>query len=263
MSLDKLGIPPLQYDTSSHIDLAPSAKLYTLESSSVGEEHRPDLHAIGLDFLDELSDRSFRMRFGTTKPNEKKLSRLVDHFLDGRRHPHAMLLLMHEQQLLGAASIFGHTLRALAYGEVTDTSHVAELSVTVTDELQGQGLGKLLLTQARQYAISAGYTHVYFGFESANEASRRMVERVCGAEQLVAGATNPRDKYYRLTMPSLDFSDIEQTMRAYCDGETPLLEDLEDHSYRYPRLAHTKLGRKVLDTLESIDIVLPSGFRFR
>ncbi len=261
MNIEHLGAQPLEYDPSTAGELPRHAQLYTLRSEEIVGQEKGDLRDIGLTFLNQLGDKSFRMRFGIPKPYATRLGRLVDHFLEGRTHPHVMLLLLHEQRLLGAASVFRHQLRASAFGEIIDTIHVAELSVTIADELQGQGLGKLLLSQARQFAIDAAFTHVYFSFEPANHASRRMVESVCGVDQLVAGASNPRDKYFRITPHDPELDLIEQTMRVYCDDTSESSLQSTETAQKYPRLSTTKFGRRVLEALESIEIMLPEGLR--
>ncbi len=261
MSIEHLGVRPLERDQSLDGELPQHARLYTLRSQDILDNDKDDLHEIGVTFLKQLGDTSFRMRFGAPKPDTRRLIRLVDHFLDGQAHPHAMLLLLHDQHLLGAASIFHHQLRASPSEDVVDTTHVAELSITIADQLQCKDLGKLLMAQARQFAVNTGCTHAYFGFEPTNEASRRMVEAVCGADQLVAGANNPRDKYYRIATFDPSLERLEQTMRRYCDDVSDVNNQPTEEAPKYARFSTAKLGRKVLEALESIEIKLPEGLR--
>lgn len=261
MAIEHLGGQPIE--TSLGTELPRSARLYTLRSDQIHVANKPELRDIGVDFLDELvGENSFRMRFGTPKPSAEKLARLVDHFLSDQSYSHTLLLLMHHKNLLGACSIYPHRLRGTPGGDIVDTEHVVEFSATVADELQGQGLGKLLLTRARDYAIANGSTHAYFGFEPGNQASRHVVDRVFGSNNLIAGATNPRDKYYRLiNSPTDDYATLEQAMCSYCDGK--LIEPIQslDDANVMTRFSRTNFGRRVIQALNDADISLPESFK--
>ena len=261
MAIEHLGGQPIE--TSSDIELPRSAKLYTIRSDQIHVASKPELHDIGMDFLNELvGEDSFRMRFGTPKPNADKLARLVDHFLSDQSYPHTLLLLMLRKHLLGACSIYPHRLRSTPGSDIIDTNHVVEFSATIADELQGQGLGKLLLTRARDHAVANGSTHAYFGFEPANQASRHVVDHVFGSDNLVAGATNPRDKYYRLIVPPADdYAILEQAMRSYCDSkQTEPIQILDDANIM-TRFSRTNFGRRIIQVLDTIEVSLPENLR--
>ena len=129
-----------------------------------------------------------------------------------------MVLLTYESTLIGAASIFDYKLRErFGAEEIIDADHVVELSVTIADGFQGQGLGAELLQIAAQAAADDGKTHVYTSFNPENDRSRKLVQSVLGSANIVAGMNNIEDKFWRLpNVSSREQVHLERVMQKFC-----------------------------------------------
>ncbi|MEZ6330814.1 MAG: GNAT family N-acetyltransferase [Candidatus Saccharimonadales bacterium] len=159
-----------------------------------------------------------------------------------------MLLLLHEAKLIGACSIFDYPLRdSMGSSTVIDTDDVVELAVTISDEQQGKKLGTVLLEQAVQVAGADGKTHVYTSFNSSNDRSRRLAERILGSANIVAGKDNLQDKFWRIPgVPADDYMILENAMRLYCGDESTELDDTK-RGNRIDRIG--KFGRDILSKI--------------
>lgn len=177
---------------------------------------------------------------------------MVEHFVCDKPAPHSTLVLIHEGRLLGASSVFQYNLRETPGGEVVDNESTVEISVTVADDLHHQGIGSLLLTQAKEYAVASGKTYAYFSFEPGNEISRRAITKVLGSSNIVAGSTNPLDKFFRLT-DTVRYPELELAMRRFCGEIAPAEEPVHSR--------HLSLGKFGHQVVKTIEILLPHELR--
>jgi len=221
------------------------ADLLIVDSKFVTQAEAEQWHAAGLEFLSNLSEESFQLRFGSPKPHEVEgLVPLVDYFAFSKKNHHQMILLTLEDELIGAASIFDYRLRERnGATEVIDVEHVVELSVTVSDDYQGQGLGPQLLQAAAEAAVDAGKTHVYTSFNPENDRSRQLVQSVLGSANIVAGKYNITDKFWRLpNVSSKEYSEIELSMKLFCGDAEQTEESAEESPTRIAEVAQD-IGR--------------------
>lgn len=270
--LGKLRLPKPGIDTEqgelSEEEIV--ANLRCVDTATITPEEAAELEGGVRAFLESLSDQSFRMRFGRPKPDDPHgYDNIVQTFLYNSAYPPEVVTLVHEDELIGACSIFRHQLRAKPGGDIVDTEHVVELSLTIADKYQRRGVGTTLLEAASRLAAEPdtiqtedgektipGAAYAYCSFEADNEASRKLIRSVLGSANLVAGATNPRDKYYRLpTDPNqpLDFdpAELERYMHVMCDDPVPEVMDTnENETLRTSQLR--KYGRRALRALRHL-----------
>ena len=137
------------------------------------------------DLFARLSPRSRYQRFlAGTGP--KLPSRMLDALADVDGHDRVGLLALRDSTLVGAA-------RYLRRG---DDRRSADVALTVADELQGRGLGRLLLDELRAHAAERGVARFEFDALATNRAAMRVM-RSLGADlrpdgALVAGAMQVR-----------------------------------------------------------------------
>ncbi len=94
------------------------ADLLIVDSNEITEQEAREWHAAGLEFLSNLSEESFQLRFGSPKPHDREgLIPLIDYFAFSKTNHHQMVLLTHNSVLIGAASIFDYKLRERMGGE--------------------------------------------------------------------------------------------------------------------------------------------------
>jgi L-amino acid N-acyltransferase YncA len=194
----------------------------------------------GLVFLHDLSRESYRMRFDTTKPeSDELLHDRVEYFRFSNERQHKLFLVTDNDRLVAAASLFNYKVGVF---EKTDT--VVELSLTVADDMHRKGVGSYLLSEAIKTASEDGKTHIYTSFSQGNEPSRKFFTEVfCrifgidsildNASPLVAGATNPLDKFWRLPgVVGSEYEDLELLMKRMCGDTIDASEDEGKNSER-------------------------------
>jgi RimJ/RimL family protein N-acetyltransferase len=136
-------------------------------------EDRPHL----ADFFARLSPRSRYLRFLTGMPPHlpsKMLDALAD--VDGDRH--VGLLALDGDRIVGTAR----------YLRQADRPAVADVAFTFADDLQGRGLGRLLMRELQAHAARRGICRFVFDTLATNDASLA-VARSLGARLQPAGAT--------------------------------------------------------------------------
>ena len=168
------------------------------------------LREYGVEFLDGLSTESYYNRFIAGKPTDRRgVEHTVDHFLkfDGRYH--TTIAVLHDNAMIAAASAFEPKDERLR------GKHIAELSVTVADEFQRMGLGRQLLQRVVAQLIDDNFSHVMANFAPGNNASRELINDLLGRNNLVAGATNIKERYYRLGVTKIsDDAELETMLRS-------------------------------------------------
>jgi GNAT superfamily N-acetyltransferase len=136
-------------------------------------EDRPHL----ADFFARLSPRSRYQRFFTGMP-EKLPKRIMDALADVDDDGHVGLVAVRGGRVLGAAR----------YLRRRDTPAVADVAFTVSDELHGQGLGRLLMRELRAHAARRGVKRFVFEVLATNDAALT-VARSLGARLRRDGTT--------------------------------------------------------------------------
>jgi GNAT superfamily N-acetyltransferase len=136
-------------------------------------EDRPGL----ADFFARLSPRSRYQRFFTGMP-EKLPKRIMDALADVDGDSHVGLVAVRGGRVLGAAR----------YLRRRETPAVADIAFTVSDELHGQGLGRLLMRELRAHAARRGIKRFVFDVLATNDAALT-VARGLGARLERDGAT--------------------------------------------------------------------------
>ena len=129
------------------------------------------------DFFARLSPRSRYLRFFTGMPPHlpsKMLDALSD--VDGDRH--VGLLALDGDRVVGTAR----------YLRRADRPAVADIAFTVADDVQGRGLGRLLLRELQAHAARRGITRFIFDTLATNHASLA-VARSLGARLRPDGLT--------------------------------------------------------------------------
>jgi GNAT superfamily N-acetyltransferase len=119
-------------------------------------EDRPHL----ADFFARLSPRSRYQRFFTGMP-EKLPKRIMDALADVDDDGHVGLVAVRGGRVLGAAR----------YLRRRDTPAVADVAFAVSDELHGQGLGRLLMRELRAHAARRGVKRFVFEVLATNDAA--------------------------------------------------------------------------------------------
>jgi RimJ/RimL family protein N-acetyltransferase len=126
-----------------------------------------------------LSPRARRLRFFA----EKRLltDAELDHFVDVDGHQHIAFVAVrtdaagNDQEPLG----FARCLRLTPGGET------AELSITVIDQAQGQGVGSALVARLARAAHTQGIRRFWFETAADNEGMRRLARRLGGVARWV------------------------------------------------------------------------------
>jgi GNAT superfamily N-acetyltransferase len=110
-----------------------------------------------------LSQRSRNLRFMAGVPAQlpPTLLDILD-AADGRNH--VGLMAVHRGRAVGAAR----------YIRVPDGGSEADVAVTVADELQGQGLGRLMVEELMHRAAAGGIERLRFDMLAENRAARAL-----------------------------------------------------------------------------------------
>ena len=110
-----------------------------------------------------LSQRSRNLRFMAGVPAQlpPTLLDILD-AADGRNH--VGLIAVHRGRAVGAAR----------YIRVPDGGSEADVAVTVADELQGQGLGRLMVEELMHRAAASGIERLRFDMLAENRAARAL-----------------------------------------------------------------------------------------
>ena len=119
------------------------------------------------DLFAGLSSRSRYLRFGIGMPPalpRRYLDVLAD--VDGDRH--VAILAVHELRAVGAA-------RYIRSGEVPGE---AEIAVTVTDDFQRRGLGRIRVESLTTLGATRGVEHLTFEILPQNHAARTLADRL-------------------------------------------------------------------------------------
>jgi GNAT superfamily N-acetyltransferase len=129
------------------------------------------------EFFARLSPSSRYQRFFTGMPPKLPSSMLKAlAAVDGDRH--FGLLALRGGEIVGAAR----------YVRRSDTPAVADVAFTVADELQGNGLGRLLMRELQAHAARRGITRFAFDVLATNDAALA-VARLLGARLKREGTT--------------------------------------------------------------------------
>jgi GNAT superfamily N-acetyltransferase len=129
------------------------------------------------EFFARLSPNSRYQRFFTGMPPtlpKSMLKALAN--VDGERH--FGLLALRDGEVIGAAR----------YLRRADSPAVADVAFTVADELQGNGLGRLLMRELEAHAARRGITRFTFDVLATNDAALA-VARLLGARLKRDGTT--------------------------------------------------------------------------
>ena len=122
-----------------------------------------------------LSERSRYLRFHATKDrlSPKELSYLTE--LDNERH-----------LAIGAVGFDGGRERGLGVARFVrdEESSAAEAAITVADDVQGQGLGQILLERLVEAAVERGVRQFWFEVLGENTTMRRLLESVVDARRV-------------------------------------------------------------------------------
>jgi GNAT superfamily N-acetyltransferase len=129
------------------------------------------------EFFARLSPRSRYQRFFTGMP-EKLPRRIMDALSDVDGDSHVGLVAVRGGRVLGAAR----------YLRRADAPAVADVAFTVSDELHGQGLGRVLMRELRAHAARRGIKRFVFEVLATNDAALS-VARGLGAHLQRDGAT--------------------------------------------------------------------------
>jgi GNAT superfamily N-acetyltransferase len=135
-------------------------------------EDRPHL----ADFFARLSPRSRYQRFFTGTPPQLP-SRMLDALSDVDGDRHVGLLAMRGDRIVGAAR----------YLRRADAPAIADVAFSVADELQGRGLGRLLMRELKAHARRRDITRFVFDALATNDAALT-VAHALGARLRPAGA---------------------------------------------------------------------------
>jgi GNAT superfamily N-acetyltransferase len=148
-----------------------------VQLSTLGPEHAAEL----VRGYARLSERSRYHRFFSTKRSlsERDLARLL--MLDGRDHYAIRAAIRTERGWEGIA--VGRLARLSA------SPHTAELAITVLDEYQKRGLGRLLLGRIESAARERGYDRVHGEVLAENRAMLRLAH--AAMPRLVARMQGP------------------------------------------------------------------------
>ena len=160
------------------------AKRHTVQTSTLRDgtevrlrEQSDGDRALLAEFFAGLSQRSRYLRFMSGVPAQLP-SRLLDILdaADGRSH--VGLIAVHR----------GRAVCAARYIRAADGTSQAEVAITVADEFQGQGLGRLMLRELMRRAAASGIDRLRFEMLAENRAVRALVASL-GASQRSDGET--------------------------------------------------------------------------
>ena len=156
--------------TDPHLHLADGAR-YRIRPSGEGDRQRL------LDCFKALSPDTRRLRFFNSKPT-LTLEEL-DYFAgtDGQDHIACVAVRLDEQGREGEALGFARCVR-LGQG-----SEVAEFSITVVDQVQGQGLGSALLDHIMVMARGVGIRRFRCEVLAENAGMRNLAQHLGGEPQ--------------------------------------------------------------------------------
>jgi GNAT superfamily N-acetyltransferase len=129
------------------------------------------------DFFARLSPHSRYQRFFTGMP-PKLPSAMLTALANVDDDRHFGLLALRDGEVVGAAR----------YVRRDDTPAVADVAFTVADELQGNGLGRLLMQELQAHAARRGITRFAFDVLATNDAALA-VARLLGARLRRDGTT--------------------------------------------------------------------------
>ena len=157
--------------------MLPSSPIVLRDGSAVTlRPQTPDDRARLAEFFARLSPASRYQRFFTGMPPKLPSGMLTAlSNVDGDRH--VGLLALQQGRVVGAARYVRR-----------DNSPVADIAFTVADELQGNGLGHLLIRELKAHAARRGITRFVFDVLAANDAALA-VARSLGAHLRRDGAT--------------------------------------------------------------------------
>lgn len=133
--------------------------------------HRDDVRRL----LEGLSARSRRLRF--LQPVPVVPDSLVRLLSDADGVDHVALLARAE----GAPVAMARWIRT------RDRADVADLALTVTDDLQGRGLGRALLVELCRRAVDGGVRHLTYSVSPENRRSSGLLASLGGRDRLTAG----------------------------------------------------------------------------
>jgi GNAT superfamily N-acetyltransferase len=158
--------------------MLPSSPIALRDGSAVQlRPQRPDDGPRLAEFFARLSPHSRYQRFFTGMP--PRLPRAVLKALanvDGERH--VGVIAERDGRVVGAAR----------YVRSEQTPEVADVAFTVADELQGNGLGRLLMQELQAHAARRGITRFAFDVLATNDAALA-VARLLGARLRRDGTT--------------------------------------------------------------------------
>jgi GNAT superfamily N-acetyltransferase len=158
--------------------MLPSSPIALRDGSAVSlRPQTPDDRSRLADFFGRLSAQSRYQRFFTGMPPKLPsgmLTALAN--VDGDRH--FGLLALQGGRVVGAAR----------YVRREASPAVADIAFTVADELQGNGLGQLLIRELQAHAARRGITRFTFDVLATNDAALS-VARVLGARLERDGTT--------------------------------------------------------------------------
>jgi RimJ/RimL family protein N-acetyltransferase len=157
--------------------MLPSSPIPLRDGSAVTlRPQTPDDRARLAEFFARLSPNSRYQRFFTGMPPKLPsgmLSSLAN--VDGDRH--VGLLALQQGRVVGAARYVRR-----------DDSPAADIAFTVADEVQGKGLGNLLIRELKAHAARRGITRFVFDVLATNDAALA-VARSLGARLRRDGTT--------------------------------------------------------------------------
>ena len=166
----------------------------------------PDDRARLAEFFAQLSPSSRYQRFFTGMPPKLPSGTLTAlSNVDGDRH--VGLLALQKGRVVGTARYVRR-----------DNAAVADIAFTVADELQGKGLGHLLIRELKAHAARRGITRFVFDVLAANDAALA-VARSLGARLQRDGTTIDGHDLHRVGR-----RDAEQVERA---GQSPPRRDAQ------------------------------------
>jgi GNAT superfamily N-acetyltransferase len=149
--------------------VAPSAPRLTLHDGRVVEVRplEPRDRAGLAAAVSRLSDETRYLRFASPKPHLTE--RELDFLLDVDHHSHEAIVALDPST--------GHGVAVVRYVEVSGEPGVAEIAATVTDDWQGQGLGRALLERLVSRARDEGYSTLRASVLATNRRSVTMLRR--------------------------------------------------------------------------------------
>ena len=127
--------------------------------------------------FERLSPESRYRRFLTPKKHLTADELRFFTELDGVNHAAIAAFELREDK--HGDDIEGDIVGVARFIRILDNADVAEVAISVIDELQGLGLGRLLLERLAQLAGARGISHFRFYFLSDNTQIRSFIKRLC------------------------------------------------------------------------------------